>query len=186
MQHGSLQGNVGYTRADTGYYPQYLGGGSQQPSYSNQLASYSSPTTGALSGQLSAGPYESALTTGYAQPPSYQAQGSTVGDVGGALDQAGNAAIATGNPYAMIGGAVAKTAGTGLQVYGKYQAREDAKRREEEAMAAYREQLRIEQEDRQREIARQGRQEDYFGADYSAGLEDRFAGSYGGYRQGGQ
>jgi hypothetical protein len=92
----------------------------------------------------------------------------------------------TGNPVGMGVGAAFKVGSVGLDAYGKYQEREDAKNRYDDAMAAWREEKRIETEDRGREALRQERQEGYFGADYSQNLEDRFAGGYGGYRQGGQ
>lgn len=133
------------------------------------------------------GPYQSQL-----QQPSYgnYATTSTASDIGGSVSNVGEgvttAGADTGNPYLAGGGLALQAVGTGLDFYGKYQARDEADRRYKDAMAQYQEQLRVEQEDRAREAQRQQRQENYFGADYSQQLEDRFAGQYGGYRQGGQ
>ena len=124
--------------------------------------------------------------SGAYQTPSYPQSSSGLQDAGSVVSAGGDEAMATGNPYAMIGGAAAKGVGTALDFYGKYEAREQARRDQDEAMARYNEAKRVEEEDRQREIQRQGRQEGYFGGDYAQGLEDRFSGSYGGYRQGGQ
>jgi len=120
------------------------------------------------------------------QPPSYGgAISSGYSDAGGVANQAGDAAIASGNPYAAMAGTGAKIIGTGLDIYGKYQQREEADIRHKEALRQYKLDKEQENIDRAREQERLQRQENYFGGEYSQGLEDRFAGSYGGYRQAG-
>jgi len=135
------------------------------------------PQSGAISGSY-----------GSYQAPSYPVQGSGSGGggfetAGSTLNAGGDAAMASGNPYVKAGGMVTKAIGAGFDMYGKYQAREDAKKQHEEALARYNEEKRIEAEDRAREQNRQDRQEAYSGGQYSQNLEDRFAGGYGGYRQ---
>jgi len=88
-----------------------------------------------------------------------------------------------GMDYMGMAGTAAQVGGMALDAYGKYQDREEAKARYNDAMDEYKRQQRVEEKDRLREGQRQQRQENYFGADYSQNLEDRFAGSYGGYRQ---
>lgn len=122
-------------------------------------------------------PQSNAISGSY-QPTSY-----TSPDAGSGLNAAGDNAMSSGNPYVMAGGVAAKAIGTGLDFYGKYEAREEARRAHEEALSRYNEEKRIEAEDRAREQNRQNRQEAYVGGEYSQDLEDRFSGSYGGYRQ---
>lgn len=124
--------------------------------------------------------------TSQLQAPSYQPQTSGYQDTSQALNAGGDAGVSSGNPYAAYAGMGLKAIGTGFDIYGKYQAREDARAEQDRAMREYEKMKLIEQQDRNRELERQQRQESYFGAEYSQGLEDRFAGSYGGYRQGGQ
>ena len=106
------------------------------------------------------------------QMPSYQApsDGGVWGTAGEASDVAGDVALASPHPYAKLAGLGLKFAGLGLGAYGKYADRDEAERRHAEAMREWREQKRIEREDREREIARQERQEGYFGSDFSQGF----------------
>jgi len=134
-------------------------------------------------------PYQpqSGAISGSYQPTSYPSTGGGGGGgaetAGSILNTGGDAAMMSGNPYAMAAGAGAKAAGMGLDFYGKYEAREDARREHEEALKRYNEAKRIEAEDRAREQNRQNRQEAYVGGQYSQDLEDRFSSGYGGYRQ---
>jgi len=108
--------------------------------------------------------------------------GSNQADVGQTMDTAGNVAIMSGNPYAMLAGGALKLGGMGLSAYGKYKEREEAKRRYDEQLR----QWELAEGDRKRrqarEDARQRRQEGYFAAQYSQDLMDNLSGSYGGYR----
>ena len=108
------------------------------------------------------------------------------GKWGSGLDAAGNVGLASGNPYGMIAGGVAKVAGMGLSLYDKSNQRDQAKENYELMMAEYKRRQRIEEEDRAREQGRLERQEGYFGADYARNLGTELAGDWQGYRQGGQ
>lgn len=105
------------------------------------------------------------------------------GSVANLLDQGGNAAIMSGNPIAMGVGTAAKVAATGLNVYDAFQSEEQARKNYEQALRDWEDDRRRELEDEQREERRRERQEGYYGAKYSASLEDRFADAYSGTRQ---
>jgi len=120
-----------------------------------------------------------------AAPPQYNPTGDVLGAGG---DTLGEASKIPGpqQPYLATASALTSIVGTGFDIYGKYQQRQQAQQQYQDAVREWERQRIIEEEDRQREIMRQQRQEAYFGGQYSQGLEDRFAGAYGGYRQGGQ
>lgn len=121
------------------------------------------------------------------QQPTYQPQENTFSSAGEITSQVGQGTPnPTMNPYIEGGKMGMQAIGMGLDFYGKYQARQDAKQQHAEAVKRWEDAKAVEEIDRAREQQRQGRQEAYFAGDYSQGLEDRFAGSYGGYQQGGQ
>ena len=89
-------------------------------------------------------------------------------------------------PWIAGGNMAIKGIGTIAGIYGKYQDRQEAKKRYEASMIEYKRLQQVEAQDREREERRQERQEGYFASDFAQGLEDRFAGAYGGYRQPGR
>lgn len=107
----------------------------------------------------------------------------TMGAVSGGLDVAGNVGLASGNPYGMAVGGAAKLAGMGLGMYGKYQAREEAKKKYEMELAEYRRAKKLEEEDRRRELERQKLQSSYYASDFASNLGSELSGQYQGYRQ---
>jgi len=109
-------------------------------------------------------------------------QGSATGD---ALNTAGSGAIATGNPYGMVAGLALKGIGKGMDIYGKYKAREEARERYEQELELYKIAQAQEAADRASDARRLDRQEGYFGADYARALGSELAGQYSGVRQGG-
>jgi hypothetical protein len=101
-----------------------------------------------------------------------------------ALDKAGDAGLMSGNPYGMIAGGVAKVASKGLDMYGKYKEREEAKKRYKAALKAW-EEAETERKQRQAmEDRRAERKEAYFAGNYAQDLmTDYLGGQYTGQRQ---
>lgn len=157
-------GNQGTMSMEYGGYQPDVGSSFQQPSY-----------------QSSAPPLDYGGNLNY---PQYGGgEQSNFSTAGGLMGTAGTAATMTGNPYAMAGGLALKGLGQVSSIYGKYRERQESRKRYEEALAMWEEDRKKQEEDRQREIQRAQRQENVFGSQFSQGLEDRFAGAYGGYRQ---
>jgi len=111
---------------------------------------------------------------------------------GNALVSEGNSAIEAAPmmgpaaPYVAIAGGVAKTVGTGLQLYAALEDADQAKKEYEMLMDEWKKMKRREEADYKREVERQRMQDIAGYSSQAAALEDRFATSYGGYRAGGQ
>ena len=115
----------------------------------------------------------------------YQSQASQMGgSMNTAGDAVGQAAMIPGPQQPFVAGASLglKTAGSVADIYGKYVEREEAKQRYETQLKLAQQVEKERKEALATEKARQSRQEGYFASDFSQGLEDRLAGSYGGYR----
>lgn len=122
--------------------------------------------------------------------PDYPTYGGDAGGmstaVGGGFDKAGDAAISSGNPYAMIAGAASKVVGQGFNIYGAYKAQEQADKDYKMAIKRWEESERERKEDKKRELARQERQEGVFMSNFGQDLMKDLSSSYGGYMVPGQ
>lgn len=104
--------------------------------------------------------------------------------VSGAGDVLGAASLIPGPQQPWIaGGALAlKGVGTVASLYGKYQDRQEARRRYQQQLDIWKQSEAERQQDKALEARRRERQEGYFAGQYSQELQDRLAGAYGGYR----
>jgi len=122
-----------------------------------------------------------------AMPPP-QRPSSNTGTYGNYVSGMGDAGMmmAPVNPAVGMTGAAAKAVGTGMQLYAAFKEADQAEQEFDALMAEWKKTKRREEADYDRELKRQKQQDWQYGSAQAAALEDRFASSYGGYRQGGQ
>lgn len=118
--------------------------------------------------------------------PDYGANSAT--EIGGAVSTGGDtmmaAAPAAGPAAPIIAGAGLglKTVGTVADIYGKYQEREEAKKRYEQQLQMYK-QAELERQKKQAmEDQRRSRQEGYFASDFNQDMMDRLSSTYGNFQ----
>lgn len=171
---------MAFTNAPTAYTEPDVGsmfGGYNPDVGTSQMAATGNNPPG-TSGGMNYGGMASALSS----MPMPQ-MGGTSGAISGGLDAAGNVGLSSGNPYGMVAGGAAKLASMGVGLYGKYQARDDAKKAYEEKLAEYNRAKKIEEDDRRRELERQQLQSSYYASDFASNLGSELSGQYQGYRQ---
>jgi len=172
---------MAFTNAPTAYTEPDVGGmfGGYNPDVgTSQMAATGNAPPG-TSGGMNYGGMASALSS----MPMPQMDGGGGGAISGGLDTVGNMGLASGNPYGMAAGGVAKLASMGVGMYGKYKARDEAKKAYEDKLAEYKRAQKIEAEDRKREMERQKLQSSYYASDFASNLGSELSGQYQGYRQ---